>query len=169
MVRCKQVLPLAEYARRMVPQLVKQHIVRCAHNIHAHWYRVLTGYISSTSEQALDMEVDKFKQYLHENHVWTDREEFFKLVLRGLDDAILQVRKSWNKSKEHEQYMKVMEAIAIFTDIVAIPKLRVLDFQDIPRSIRGRILEMIPRFSSLRILIIGPGNSGSWVPIKVRA
>ena len=113
------------------------------------------------------MQVDKFNKYLHDNYVWTDREEFFKLLLRGVDDGILQVRKGWNKNKEHEQYMKVMEAVVVFTDIVAIPKLRCLDFQDVPRSIRHRMIEMIPRFAGLRTLIIGPGNSGSWVPIKV--
>ena len=167
MVRKKQVMTLVECTKRMVPRLVRDHIVRCAHGIHAHWYRVFKGYLATTSEEALIVEVEKFKQYLHLNHVWTDREEFFKLLLRGLDDAILYVRKTWNQSKQHEQYMKVMEAIAAFTEIVTIPKLRVLDFQDVPRSIRHRLLEMIPRFRGLTTLIIGPGNSGSWVPIKV--
>ena len=167
MVRNKQVPSLGECAKRVVPKLVKEHIVRCAHGIHAHWYRVFTGYLTTSPEQVLAMQVDKFKQYLHDNYVWTDREEFFKLLLRGVDDGILQVRKGWNKNKEHEQYMKVMEAVVVFTDIVAIPKLRCLDFQDVPRSIRHRMIEMIPRFAGLRTLIIGPGNSGSWVPIKV--
>merc|ERR1711892_256217 len=164
MVRCKQVLSLTECARRVVPRLVRDDIVKRAHGIHAHWYRVFIGNGCTTSEEALEMEVEKFKQYLHENHVWTDREEFFKLLLRGLYDAILQVRKHWNQSKDHDQYMKVVEAMAAFNEILAIPKLRSLDFQDVPRSIRHRMLEMIPRFSGLRTLIIGPGNSGSWVP-----
>jgi len=169
MVRKKPVPSLGECAKRAVPKLVKEHIVRCAHGIHAHWYRVFTGYQSDTPEQMLDIQVEKFKQYLHNNYVWTDREEFFKLILRGVDDGILQVRKSWNKSKKHEQYMKVMEALAVFTNIVENPKLRCLDFQDVPRSIRHRLLEMIPKFAGLRTLIIGPGNSGSWVPIKGKA
>ena len=27
---------------------------------------------------------------------------------------------------------------------------------------------MIPKFSNLKILIIGPGTSGAWIPIKVK-
>jgi len=169
MVRNKSVPTLSECVKKVVPKLVKDHIVRSAHGIHAQWYRVFTGYLTCTPEEVLEVQVEKFKKYLHEHHVWTDREEVFKLLLRGVDDGILQIRKSWNRGKEHEQYMKVMEAVAVFTEIVAIPKLKSLDFQDVPRSIRHKILDMIPRFIGLRTLIIGPGNSGSWVPIRGKA
>ena len=43
-----------------------------------------------------------------------------------------------------------------------------IDFGEIPRTVRFKIFEMIPKFSNLKILIIGPGTSGAWIPIKVR-
>ena len=33
---------------------------------------------------------------------------------------------------------------------------------------RSRILELIPQFLNLSTLIIGPGSSGGWIPIKVK-
>ena len=63
--------------------------------------------------------------------------------------------------------MKVMEAVTLFTDTVQFPDLRALDFGEVPRTIRYRIMEMIPFFTRLKVLIIGPGNAGSWIPIKV--
>ena len=80
-------------------------------------------------------------------------------------------------------YMQVMEAVTLFTDIVQFPNLHKLDFGEIPRTIRFRVFQMIlviiiiirfrvfqmiPRFTELRVLIIGPGTSGAWIPIKVR-
>ena len=63
--------------------------------------------------------------------------------------------------------MQVVEAVTLFTDIVQFPGLQKLDFGEIPRTIRFRIFQMIPKFTELRVLIIGPGTSGAWIPIKV--
>ena len=65
-----------------------------------------------------------------------------------------------------------MEAVTLFTDIVQFPDLRSLNFGEVPRTIRFKIYNMIPHFTQLRVLIIGPGGSlsnqgSSWIPIKV--
>ena len=67
-----------------------------------------------------------------------------------------------------------MEAVTLFTDIVQFPDLRSLNFGEVPRTIRFKIYNMIPHFTQLRVLIIGPGGSlsnqgSSWIPIKVHA
>ena len=79
----------------------------------------------------------------------------------------LQIRRGWTKEKKHEQYMQVMEAVTMFTDLAQFPNLHTLDFAEVPRTIRFRLFQMIPRFTQLKILIIGPGTSGAWIPIKV--
>ena len=61
-----------------------------------------------------------------------------------------------------------MEAVTLFTDIVQFPNIKSVDFGEIPRTVRFKIFEMIPRFTDLKVLIIGPGTSGAWIPIKVR-
>ena len=79
----------------------------------------------------------------------------------------MQVRRGWTKEKKHEQYMQVMEAVTMFTDIAQFPDLVSLDFAQVPRTIRFKLFQMIPRFQQLKVLIIGPGTSGAWIPIKV--
>merc|ERR1719187_848579 len=57
----------------------------------------------------------------------------------------------------------------MFIPIVILPKLRELDFKDIPRSIRSRVLDLLPQLTGLQVVIIGPGNSGGWIPLKGKA
>ena len=67
-----------------------------------------------------------------------------------------------------ELLMQVMEAVTMFTDIAQFPDLVSLDFAEVPRTIRFKLFQMIPRFQQLKVLIIGPGTSGAWIPIKVK-
>ena len=167
MVGFKKVPSLKDCVKREIPKIVKNYIIKSAYNLNIQWYVFCAGYTNSSSEEILTIQMERFRRYLLENIVWTDREEIFYLILRGVDEGIMKVRRGWSKDKKHDQYMKVMEAVTLFTDTVQFPDLRAIDFGEIPRTIRYRIMEMIPFFTRLKVLIIGPGNAGSWIPIKV--
>ena len=168
MVKFKPVPSLAECVKKEIPKMVKNHIIRSAYNLNIQWYVICAGYSHCTTQEVLTIQMERFREYLLQNIVWTDQEEVFYLILRGVDDGIMKVRKGWSREKKHDQYMQVMEAVTLFTDIVQFPNLRSLDFSEIPRTIRFKLFEMIPRFTDLRVLILGPGASGSWIPIKVK-
>ena len=168
MVGFKKVPSLKECVKRDIPKIVKNHIIKSAYNLNIQWYVICAGYSHCTSEEILTIQMERFREYLMEYSVWTDREEIFYLVLRGVDEGIMKVRRGWSKEKKHDQYMKVMEAVTLFTDTVKFPDLRSVNFGEIPRTIRYRIMDMIPSFTLLKVLIIGPGpGAGSWIPIKV--
>ena len=155
------------------------------------WYVICAGYSHLSTGEVLVLQMETFRSYLLANTLASDREELFYLVLRGVDEGIMKVRRGWSKEKKHEQYMQVswsspqgcphkhiviqvMEAVTLFTDIVQFPDLRSLNFGEVPRTIRFKIYNMIPHFTQLRVLIIGPGGSlsnqgSSWIPIKVHA
>ncbi|XP_023336070.1 uncharacterized protein LOC111707239 isoform X2 [Eurytemora carolleeae] len=166
MVKHRQVLSLRSCSLHAVPKLVKENIVRAAHATQSSWYRVFTGDFEVSSDKIVDNYIIKFREYILQHVIWTDREEVFKLVMKGMEDGFLQVRKSWRPDKDHTQYSKVLEAVSKFTDVLKWPKLNKLDFGDVPRTMRSRILELIPQFLNLSTLIIGPGSSGGWIPIK---
>ena len=167
MVGFKKVPSLKDCVKREIPKIVKNYIIKSAYNLNIQWYVICAGYTDCSSEEILTIQMERFRRFLLENIVWTDREEVFYLILRGVDDGIMKVRRGWSRDKKHDQYMKVMEAVTLFTDTVQFPDLRAIDFGEIPRTIRYRIMEMIPFFTRLKVLIIGPGNAGSWIPIKV--
>ena len=167
MVNFKPVPSLAECVKKEIPVIVKNYIIRSAYNLNISWYVICAGYSHLSTQEVLTLQMERFREYLLANIVWTDREELFHLLLRGVDEGILKVRRGWSREKKHDQYMQVMEAVTLFTDIVQFPGLQKLDFGEIPRSIRFRIFQMIPNFTELRVLIIGPGTSGAWIPIKV--
>ena len=167
MVGFKKVPSLKDSVKREIPTIVKNYIIKSAYNLNIQWYVICAGYTNTSSQEILTLQMEKFRKFLLENIVWTDREEIFYLILRGVDEGIMKVRRGWSKDKKHDQYMKVMEAVTLFTDTVQFPDLRAIDFGEIPRPIRYRIMEMIPFFTRLKVLIIGPGNAGSWIPIKV--
>lgn len=169
MVQHKPVASLSSWAKRAVPRMVMRHIVRSAHGIHANWIQVISGELDRSPEEILSLQVERFKQYLEDNIIWTDRQEMFVLLLQGLEEAFVQVRKNWTMTTENTQYCKVMEALNMFTPIVILPRIRKLDFQDVPRSVRSRMLELVPTLTSLQTIIIGPGNSGGWKPLKGKA
>ena len=167
MVNFKPVPSLAECVKKEIPVIVKNYIIRSAYNLNISWYVICAGYSHLSTQEVLTLQMERFREYLLANIVWTDREELFHLLLRGVDEGILKVRRGWSREKKHDQYMQVLEAVSLFTDIVQFPGLQKLDFGEVPRSIRFRIFQMIPNFTELRVLIIGPGTSGAWIPIKV--
>ena len=61
----------------------------------------------------------------------------------------------------------MMEAVGSFADVLAWPKLRVLNFSDVPRTVRSKMLDMLPRLTGLHSLTIGPDNTGGWIPLRV--
>ena len=72
----------------------------------------------------------------------------------------------------------------MFTDIVSLPGLRRLDFGEVPRCLRHRLLDLLPAFTQLRELRVGRagylilnlhltlfeqlGGAGSRVPVRGR-
>ena len=107
MVKFKAVPSLSECVKREIPKIVKNHIIKSAYNLNIQWYRACAGYHDLSSQELLTIQMDKFRQYLMQNIVWTDREEVFYLLLKGVDDGIMKVRRGWTKDKKHEQYMQV--------------------------------------------------------------
>ena len=168
MVGFKKVPSLRDCVKREIPKIVLTHVIKSAYNLNIQWYVFCAGYSHCSTQEVLNIQMERFRKYLMDNTVWTDREEIFYLILRGVDEGIMKVRRGWSKDKKHEQYMKVMEAVTLFADTVQFPDLRAVDFGEIPRTIRYRVMDMIPSFTRLRVLIIGPGpGAGSWIPIKV--
>ena len=54
-----------------------------------------------------DVQVEGLRDYILRHHVWTDREELFSLLLRGLEDGVMQIRAGWHQGQQHQQYLKV--------------------------------------------------------------
>ena len=48
-----------------------------------------------------------------------------------------------------------MDAMSVFTEIVLVSHLRKMDFREIPKTLRARIVDNFGTFDNLRSLIIG--------------
>ena len=52
-----------------------------------------------------------------------------------------------------------------FAEIVTWPRMRVLDFGSVPKSLRTRVLDSLGSFTYLKALVIGNSSRGQW-PLK---
>ena len=68
---------------------------------------ICAGYSHLSTGEVLVLQMETFRSYLLANTLASDREELFYLVLRGVDEGIMKVRRGWSKEKKHEQYMQV--------------------------------------------------------------
>ena len=91
MVKFKPVLSLSECVKKEIPKIVKNHIIRSAYNLHISWYVICAGYSHLTTQEVLNIQMERFRKYLQENIIWTDRQEIFYLILRGVDEGIMKV------------------------------------------------------------------------------
>ena len=71
------------------------------------WYVICAGYSHLSTGEVLVLQMETFRSYLLANTLASDREELFYLVLRGVDEGIMKVRRGWSKEKKHEQNMQV--------------------------------------------------------------
>ncbi len=55
-----------------------------------------------------------------------------------------------------------MESVSKFTEVLAWPKLRLLDFREVPRTLRTKLLDLLPRLTgeAAGLLIGFPLSSG---------
>ena len=91
MVKFKPVPSLAECVKKEIPVIVKNHIIRSAYNLNISWYVICAGYSHLSTQEVLTLQMERFREYLLANIVWTDREEVFYLLLRGVDEGIMKV------------------------------------------------------------------------------
>ena len=54
-------------------------------------YVICAGYSHLSTQEVLTLQMERFREYLLANIVWTDRQEVFHLLLRGVDEGIMKV------------------------------------------------------------------------------
>ena len=52
---------------------------------------ICAGYSHLSTQEVLTLQMERFREYLLANIVWTDRQEVFHLLLRGVDEGIMKV------------------------------------------------------------------------------
>jgi hypothetical protein len=72
-----------------------------------------------------------------------------------------------NKGKNLRQipyvlFLQILESVSKFTEVLAWPKLRLLDFREVPRTLRTKLLDLLPRLTgeAAGLLVGFPLSSG---------
>ena len=110
-------------------------------------------------------QINLLKHHIWSHIIWYDYYEFFKILVKCINDGVATTRKSWKPSSNLTIFKQEIEHIVLFIDVAINPDMLALDFGDIPPCIRSRILEQLGQFGKLKKLILrNQGNSsGQWL------
>ena len=128
-------------------------------------FGLLHGEIDVNPEDVIDQQIKLLKTHIWSHVIWYDFCEFFKIVTRSVEDAILITKKSWKPSINIEHFRQEMDHIVLFTDLAIQPDMLKLDFGEIPPCIRSSLVANLGSFKKLSTLILRPydNKSGNWL------
>ena len=76
----------------MIPHLGRDHSTKSARQTFAmNWYKMFQGDIENNPKKELVKQVELFTDWITSQVVWTDRDEVFVLLLRGIEEGIHRV------------------------------------------------------------------------------
>ena len=85
----------------------------------------------------------------------------FNAVLNGLDRATRIYKASWTRATDNRKFTKVMYGIMKFTEVVVLPKKKILQLDQVPQILRNKLYSHLPQMPNLTVLNLGSGSGGS--------
>lgn len=115
----------------------------------------------NTRDLYLSSMVSMFKEHLTSHVVWYLHEEVCRVILMGLDKAVRDVTEFYQKLRMNNiGRMHELAGIVTFAEVTVIPSLRTLRLDQIPSSLRGKMIHCLPQLNNLKILQLVGGFSG---------
>eukprot|EP00092_Neocalanus_flemingeri_P000342 GFUD01000364.1.p1 GENE.GFUD01000364.1~~GFUD01000364.1.p1 ORF type:complete len:610 (-),score=204.58 GFUD01000364.1:119-1900(-) len=112
-------------------------------------------------QDLLQHTVDQFGGWVMSHIVWYLEDRVFNAVLVGLDRATRIHKASWTSTTDNRIFTKILYGIMKFTEVVVLPKKRILLLDQIPQILRNKLYSHLPEMENLTVLNLGSGSGGS--------
>jgi len=116
---------------------------------------------TSERQTLLQDTVDQFGEWVLSHIVHYLEDRVFNTVLNGLDRATRIYKSSWTRTTDNRIFTKVMYGIMKFTEVVVLPKKKVLLLDQIPQILRNKLYSHLHEMKNLTNLNLGSGSGGS--------
>lgn len=112
-------------------------------------------------QNLLQYTVDEFGLWVMSHVVCYLEDRVFNAVLNGLDRATRIYKASWTRATDNRKFTKVMYGIMKFTEVVVLPKKKILQLDQVPQILRNKLYSHLPQMPNLTVLNLGSGSGGS--------
>ena len=92
----------------------------------ATWYGLLHGETDWDADEVIQKQIKLLKQHIWSHIIWYDYYEFFKILVKSINDGVAITRKSWKPSSNLTVFKQEIEHIVLFIDVAINPDMLAL-------------------------------------------
>jgi hypothetical protein len=104
--------------------------------------------------------VDELQEYVWTRVVWYLCQEVAQRTLEGVIEALERKKAAWTMETNMAEFRLQVSAMMRLTDVMALPGLRALNVEEVPKMMRTGLLRSLSRFRDLRRLNLGSYSGG---------